>query len=321
VNKSLIALSALLASAAAFAQKPSNPALLVPQVAPELDYGAVPNPLQLPEGIKIGAPSTIKFDSRGHMFLLNRGEWSIAEFGADGTFLRLFGRGLLTSRAHGLRIDKDDNLWVTDGIANVVMKVSQQGDVLMTIGTKGEKGEWNEATGSHRFNQPNDLAFGRNGDIFVAQGHTPEGDGGDPRVLKFDKNGKFIKTWGGRGAEPGKFTEAHGIAVDAHGLLWVADRENQRIQIFDQDGEYLRELKYAGLPSSLEIGDRYIYMTNGFADQLLRLDLNGKVLAATGKTGKGVGEFTEAHTVAVSPTGDVWVADSVGNAVQKFVKK
>jgi sugar lactone lactonase YvrE len=109
--------------------------------------------------------------------------------------------------------------------------------------------------------------------------------------------------------------------VDAKGLLWVTDRENQRIQIFDQDGTYIRELKYGGLPSSLIIGDRYIWVANGFAGQLLQLDLNGKVLAAIGKLGKGVGEFTEAHSVTVSPTGEIWVGDSVGNAVQKFVKK
>jgi DNA-binding beta-propeller fold protein YncE len=101
----------------------------------------------------------------------------------------------------------------------------------------------------------------------------------------------------------------------------VADRENQRIEIFDTDGKFIRELKYAGVPCSLAITDQYIYMVNGFAGQLLRLDLQGKVLAAVGKTGKGVGEFGEAHVVAVSPKGEIYVADSVNAAVQKFVKK
>ena len=310
----------LVVSAAAFAQKPSNPALLVPQAAPELDYVAVPNPLPLPEGIKIGAPSAIRYDAQGHMFLLNRGPQALVEFDENRKFIRIFGDGLL-KRAHGLRIDDAGNLWVTDGIAHVVMKLNRQGEILMTLGTKGEAGKWDEATGSHHFNQPNDLAFGRNGDIFVVQGHTPEGDGGDPRVLKFDKNGKFIKTWGGRGAEPGQFTEAHGIAIDTKGQLWVTDRENQRIQIFDQDGTYISEHKYKGLPSSLIIGDKYIWVANGFVGQLLQLDLNGKVLASIGKTGNGVGEFTEAHSVTVSPSGEIWVGDSVGNSIQEFVKK
>lgn len=320
MKKTPIILCTLLACATAFSQRPDNAALMLPQIAPELDLVAVPKPLPLPEGIKIGAPSAIRFDSRKHMFLLNRGPQALVEFDANGKFIRIFGDGLLT-RAHGLRIDASDNLWVTDGIAHVVMKLNQQGEVLMTLGTKGEGGGWNESDGFHHFNQPNDLAFGRNGDIFVVQGHTPNGDGGDPRVLKFDKNGKFIKTWGGRGSAPGKFTEAHGIAVDAQGMLWVTDRENQRIQVFDQDGKYLREMKFGGLPSSLEIGPQFIYVANGFACQLLRVDLNGKVLAATGKPGTGVGEFTEAHSVTVSPSGEIWVGDSVGNAVQKFVKK
>ena len=105
------------------------------------------------------------------------------------------------------------------------------------------------------------------------------------------------------------------------GLLWVADRENQRIQIFDADGKFIRESKYAGLPCSLDIGKEYIYMVNGFAGQVLRLTLDGTVLAATGKAGNGLGEFGEAHFVAVSPKGELYVADSVNSAVQKFVKK
>jgi len=134
---------------------------------------------------------------------------------------------------------------------------------------------------------------------------------------------QFIKSWGGKGTEPGKFDVAHGIAMDAKGLLWVTDRENQRIQIFDQDGKYIREVKYAGLPCSLDIGKQEIIMVNGFAGQVLRMDLDGKVLAAVGKPGAAGtwGEFGEAHFVAVSPKGEIYVADSVNRAVQKFVKK
>src|SRR4029450_10753199 len=172
--------------------------------------------------------------------------------------------------------------------AHVVMKMNPQGQVLLTLGTKGEAGDWNEATGSHKLNQPNDVAIAANGDIFVAQGHTP-GPRGDARVLKFDKTGRFIKSWGGKGKDPGQFEVAHGLAIDARGLLWVADRENQRIQIFDADGKFVRELKYAGLPCSIDIGRQYIHMVNGFAGQVLRLDLSGKVLAATGRPGTGPG--------------------------------
>ena len=311
-----------------FAQRPSNPALLVPQEAPPLDYVAVPNPLPVPDAAAMGASSDVTFDSQGHLYVLSRGTKPLTEFDENGKFIRAFGDGLFT-RSHGIRIDKDGNIWVTDVGAHTVMKLSHDGQVLLTLGTKGKAGEWNEAAGTQLFNEPNDIAIAANGDLFITQGHTPgAGRGGslqgqNPGVLKFDKNGNFIKFWGGKGTEPGKFEVAHGIAIDAKGLLWVTDRENQRIQIFDQDGKYIREVKYAGLPCSLDIGKENIYMVNGFAGQLLKLDLDGKVLAAVGKPGPAGtwGEFGEAHFIAVSPKGDIYVADSVNRAVQKFVKK
>jgi len=314
-----LAVFALLACAPAFAQRPSDPALLLPQNAPELDYVAVADPLTFPVGTTMGAAASVAFDSKGHLWVLNRGTQPLVEFDANGKFIRGFGEGLFT-RTHGLRFDRDGNIWVTDVGAHIVVKMNPEGQTLLTLGTKGEAGAWDEATGSRHLNQPNDIAFSRSGDVFIVQGHTP-GAAGDPRVLKFDKTGRFIKSWGGKGKEPGQFEVAHGIAIDAKGLLWVTDRENQRIQIFDADGKFIKELKYAGLPCALDIGNRYIYMVNGFAGQVLRLDLNGTVLAATGKPGKGVGEFGEAHFIAVSPKGELYVADSVNSAVQKFVKR
>ncbi|HYR84633.1 MAG TPA: peptidyl-alpha-hydroxyglycine alpha-amidating lyase family protein [Terriglobia bacterium] len=313
-----VALGILLVCTSAFAQRPSDPALLVPQNAPELNYVAVAEPLAFPAGTTLaGAAASVAFDSKGHLFVLTRGQPSLYEFDNNGKLIRSFGEGLFT-RSHGLKIDKDGNIWATDVGAHTVMKISPQGQVILTLGTKGQRGAWDAST--QLLNEPNDIAIGSNGDLFVVQGHTP-GAMGDPRVLKFDKNGKFIKSWGGKGKEPGKFDVAHGIAIDAKGLLWVTDRENQRMQVFDTDGKFVRELKYAGLPCSLDIGNQYIYMVNGFAGQVLRLDLDGKVLAATGKPGKGIGEFGEAHVIAVSPKGEIYVADSVNAAVQKFVKK
>jgi DNA-binding beta-propeller fold protein YncE len=314
-----LAVFALLACAPAFAQRPSDPALLLPQNAPELDYVAVADPLTFPAGTTMGAAASVAFDSKGHLWVLNRGTQPLVEFDATGKFIRAFGEGLFT-RTHGLRFDRDGNIWVTDVGAHIVVKMNPEGQTLLTLGTKGEAGAWDEATGSRHLNQPNDIAFSRSGDVFIVQGHTP-GAAGDPRVLKFDKTGRFIKSWGGKGKGPGQFEVAHGIAIDAKGLLWVTDRENQRIQIFDADGKFIKELKYAGLPCALDIGNQYIYMVNGFAGQVLRLDLNGTVLAATGKPGKGVGEFGEAHFIAVSPKGELYVADSVNSAVQKFVKR
>ena len=301
---------------AALAQRPSDPALLIPAVAPPLDYAWVPKAVGLPEGMTMGAPASVAFDSKGHLFVLTRGDKTFFEFDRNGAFVRSFGEALFT-RSHGLRIDGDDNLWATDVGGHTVMKLSPRGEVLLTLGTKGEAGDWNEATGSRRLNQPNDIAIAANGDVFVVQGHTP-GPAGDARVLKFDKDGQFIKSWGGKGAGPGEFQVAHGIDIDALGLLWVADRENQRIQIFTPDGAYVREIEYAGLPCDLTIGPRFIYMVNGFAGQVLELDLEGNVLAALGRPGTGAGEFGEAHMIAVGPADEIYVADSVNAALLKF---
>jgi streptogramin lyase len=317
MRKTLLAV--LLAVAPLAAQRPSDPALLIPEVAPELDYTVAPSAVTLPEGVTMGATAAVAFDARGHIWVLARGEKTFFEFDENGRYLRSFGDRM--TRAHGLRIDRDGNLWATDVGAHTVIKVSPaSGDVLLTLGTRGQSGVWDEAAGTRLLNQPNDVAIAPNGDVFVIQGHTP-GPGGDARVLKFDRTGRYLTQWGGKGNGQGQFQVAHGAAIDAQGLLWVVDRENQRIQLFDQNGKYVREMKYAGLPCAVDIGKQYVYMVNGFAGQLLRLDLNGKVLAALGKPGKGPGEFGEAHFMAVSPKDEIYVADSVNGALVKFVKK
>ena len=319
MRRAAIAVVVILLGTSVLAQRPSDPALLVPEAAPELDYVVAPTAVTLPDGMTMGAAASVAFDPNGQLFVLTRGDKTFFEFNPDGTFVRAFGDKLFT-RSHGLRIDREGNLWATDVGGHVVVKLNREGQALLTIGTRGEAGEWNEAAGSRKLNQPNDVVIAANGDVFVAQGHTP-GPGGDARVLKFDKTGKFIKSWGGKGSGPGQFQVAHGIAIDAKGLLWVADRENQRIQVFDQDGTFVREVKYKGLPCSIDIGRQYMYMVNGFAGQVLKLDLNGKVLAAMGKPGKGLGEFGEAHMIAVSQKDEIYVADSVNAALVKFVKK
>jgi DNA-binding beta-propeller fold protein YncE len=308
----------LLLAPALLAQRPSDPALLVPETAPPLDYAPAASAVTLPAGTTMGATASVAFDRSGHMFVLTRGTPAFFEFDGNGVFIRAFGERF--TRAHGLRIDGDGNLWATDVGAHVVLKLNTQGEVLLTLGTRGEAGEWNEAASSRKLNQPNDIAIAANGDVYIAQGHTP-GDRGDARVLKFDRTGRFITQWGGKGTAPGQFQVAHGIAIDAKGLLWVSDRENQRIQVFDANGTFVREMKYAGLPCGVDIGRDAVFMVNGFAAQVVKLDLNGKVLAAMGRPGKGPGEFGEAHFIAVSPKGELFVADSVNGALMRLVKQ
>jgi sugar lactone lactonase YvrE len=313
------ALLVVLLSVAVAAQRPSDPALLVPQEAPAMNYAAAPSAVTLPDGVTMGATAAVAFDARGHLWVLTRGAVAFFEFDEKGAYIRSFGEKLFT-RAHGLRIDREGNLWAGDVGAHTVRKFSRDGQVLLTLGTAGEAGEWNEAAASRKLNQPNDVVVADNGDVFIVQGHTP-GPKGDARVLKFDKTGTLLTQWGGKGTGQGQFEVAHGVAIDAKGLLWVADRENQRIQVFDQKGTFVREMKYAGLPCAMDIGREYIYMVNGFAGQVVRMDLAGKVLAVVGRPGKGPGEFGEAHFIAVSPTQELFVADSVNGALVKFVKQ
>src|SRR5688572_839059 len=301
------------------AQRPSDPALLAPQDAPPLDYVVAPSAFTLPAGVTMNATASVAFDAAGNMIVLTRSMEAFYEFDPNGVFVRSYGGNLFT-RAHGIKVDAQGNIWATDVGGHAVYKVDRAGKLLLTLGTKGEAGEWNEAAGSRKLTQPTDVAIAANGDVFVSQGHTP-GANGDARVLKFDKDGRFLAQWGGKGSEPGKFQVAHGLDIDPQGNLWVADRENQRIQVFTPTGTFVREMKFAGLPCSIAIGPRQAFMVNGFAGQIVQMDLTGKVLAVTGKPGKGPGAFGEAHVMAMSPKGEIYVADSVNATLQKFVKR
>jgi len=289
------------------------------QMEPAPDLGVVPaqHTLRLPEGMAMGAPSSVALNSKGHLVVFTRGDHPLLEFDRTGALVRTFGDGLYM-RAHGLRLDSNDNVWTTDVNTHTVIKMSPTGEVLLTIGVKGQSGEWNEAAGQRLLNQPNDVAIASTGDIFVVQGHGR----GESRVLKFDKTGKFLTSWGGNGTGPGQFNQGHSIVIDAAGLVYVADRENRRVQIFNQSGAYIREWKFAGLPCGLYIGpDRQMYLASGFSGQILKLDANGKATAATGQPGKGLGQFGEAHYLSLGPNGEIYVADTVNRALHMFVRR
>jgi sugar lactone lactonase YvrE len=231
--------------------------------------------------------------------------------------VRAFGEGLFV-RPHGMRLDADNNVWATDVNAHIVVKMTPEGKVLLTLGVNGQSGEWNEAAGERLLNQPNDVAIARNGDVFVMQGHGR----GESRVLKFDSRGRFIRSWGGNGAGPGQFDTGHSIVIDDAGLVYVADRENRRVQIFDQDGTYIREWAFKGLPCGLYISpDGDMYLVSGFSGEILRLDKDGKAVGATGQPGKGLGEFGEAHYLTLGPDEEIYVADTVNRVLHKYVKR
>ena len=295
----------------------SIPAVAQTASPPPLDYAVVADSFSLPAGMTFGSTSGVAINSKGHIFVLHRGPNPLMEFDGNGKFIRALGDGLF-DRPHGLRIDAQDNIWTTDVRSHVVYKFSPEGRILLVLGVRDTAGEMHSYGHLRLFNEPNDMAFGPQGEIFVVQGHGR----GEPKVIKFDKDGNFIKAWGKKGTGPGEFDIAHSIAIDAQGLVYVADRNNQRIQVFDADGKYLRESNHPGTPCGLFIDpDQNLWLAHGHAGRLIKLDLNGNVLGSTGSQGKGPGQFGEAHFLAVSAQGDVFVADTLNWRVQKFVRK
>jgi len=284
--------------------------------APPLGYHAIETGLVLPDGIKLGASSGVAFDARGHMWVLNRGEHPLMEFDANRKFVRSFGEGMY-NRPHGLRIDPQGNVWSTDVQGHTVMKMSPKGEVLLTLGTRGQPGAWDESAGTRLLYEPADLAFAPNGDVFIVQGHGR----GEGRVLRFDRAGKFIKSWGGKGSEPGQFDQPHSILVTAQNQVYVADRENRRVQIFDMDGRFIKAWKFAGLPCGLyAAADGQLYLASGFSGQILRLNGDGKPVAMMGQPGKALGEFGEAHYMAIAPDSDIYVADTINAKLHRYAK-
>ena len=286
---------------------------------PPLPYVAVAEAFRLPAGMNFRGTSGIAFNSKGNIFVIHRGPMSVMEFDPDGIFIRGFGDGLF-ERAHGLRIDAEDNIWATDVASNLAYKFDPDGRLQMVLGVKGHSGEWHPFGHLRLLHEPNEAVVGPSGDIFVLQGHGKA----ESLVLKFDKDGNFIKSWGGKGSGPGQLNLPHSLVFDAQGLLYIADRNNARIQVFDADGNYIRESKHPGTPCGLFMGaDQHIWLAHGHVGEIMKLDLNGNVVGvmANAGTGKIPGKYGEAHYIAVSPRDEIFVADTLNWRVQKYVRK
>jgi len=252
-------------------------------------YVTIENFFKLPEGRQWGSTSAVDVDKNGHVWIAERCGGNdctgktvdpILEFDAKtGKLIRSFGANMFLF-PHGICVDKQGNVWITDGhgngkIGHDVIKFSPDGRVLMTLGKPGVAGD-----GPDTFNEPNDVAIAPNGDIFVGDGHNI--GTGNARVIKFSKDGKFIKQWGGHGSGPGQFEVPHGLAFDSKGRLFVADRGNNRIQIFDQEGTFIAEWKQFGRPSGIFIDKKDVLYATDSESQEVRAPAN----AARGNQGK-----------------------------------
>lgn len=311
-----LGLTLALAGTSALAQRPDRPPQSVD--APPLPYQAVPQDevFNLPDGMQFAGVAALAYDEHGDLVVLHRGDNDFLVFDRHGDLVRAFGDDLYTF-SHGLRIDDEGHLWATDAFGQIVQKLSPDGEVLMTLGTRGEPGSWDEEAGTRLLHEPNDVAFGPNGDVYIAQGHGR----GEPKILRFDRDGNFLMSWGGRGEGPGEFAVAHSVVIDDDDIVYVADRENHRIQLFDLDGLYLDEWTYEGMPCGLYLHGDYLYMTTGFDGEVVKVDKSdGTALGAIGGPGDGLGEFGEAHFLVISPhDGAMHVADVVGRKIQTFV--
>ena len=264
------------------------------------DPNSAPNPYTLdagwakpPLGRGLGSTIGLNVDKDGKsMWIYDRCGGNTCEsskiapllkYDASGKVVAAIGTGL-TNFPHGLYVDSDNNIWITDGrgkdkLGHTVIKLAPDGKVLMTFGTPGTGG-----AGDNQFNAPSDVVTAANGDIFVADGH---GEKTNARIVKLDKTGKFIKTWGKEGKAQGEFDGPHGIAIDSAGRVFVADRLNSRLQIFDQDGKFLAEWKQFGRPSGVFIDKNdVIYVADSQSTEKTNPGFKQGIRVGSAKDGK-----------------------------------
>jgi NHL repeat len=332
---------------------------------PEIAFESVPNPLKLPPDMNFGEVTGIAVNSKNHVFVFSRGNSSgpayaataaqLLEFGPNGKFVRELGKNLYAwSFGHAVRVDRQDNIWAIDKGSDMVVRFNPEGHVTMVFGRKQEASDEDTAPLKHpsppkpaedgRFRQVTDVAFGPQGEIYISDGYI------NSRVAKADKNGTWLKSWGDRGKEPGQFNTPHNIATDAQGNVYVADRGNGRIQVFDGDGKFLRAMKIdvpvkddarpaigskptlqsyqqvmtmaPGSPWTLCITPpphQVLYTSDAYPGRIYKLSLDGKVLGYLGESGKQLKQFGWVHGIACPSENVLYVAELLNWRVQKLI--
>jgi hypothetical protein len=291
----------------------------------------------LPRGMG-GAPS-VGLDSRGNLWVFQRrapGEAQLMKFDANKKLVLSVGDDVIghRSKAHGLAVDAEDNVWITDAGLSTVQKISPDGKLLLTLGTNGKRGDWDESKNQRLLWQPVMVAFGRNGDAYISMGHAnespndagssdPENNIGAARVLQVTKDGRFIRQWFGNEVGQGKFVDAHGFAVDPRtGDVWIGDREQYRIVVYSADGKFLRTILTRNLVCAIHFDpEGNPWMGSGQDGQFLKMDRSGKVVGALGNgMGIGPGQLTEASYFVFDKQGNLYTGDTSVGRVTVFRK-
>ncbi|MBL7037680.1 MAG: 6-bladed beta-propeller [Pirellulaceae bacterium] len=283
---------------------------------------------QKPDSFTWGAMSGITVDAHDQIYLFNRSEPTVQIYRTDGALVRSWSAADPIG-THHIKLDPDGNVWTADFRSHVIQKYTPEGKLLLTLGEAGVAG----CDESH-FDGPTDMAFLPSGDVFISDGY------GNRRVAHFDKRGRFVKAWGEEGTGPGQFALPHAIAIDSQSRLYVADRNNARIQVFDTKGKLLAVWDDLMMPWGFAMtkndevwvcgssgakqpdGDGWVITPP--PDQLLmKLSSNGKILlrvplrqtaAAPGKPG----EVDWVHAIAVDSKGNIYLGDIQGKRAQKF---
>jgi len=348
--KSIILFAAVLAA----------PLVAQPKI-PEIRFESVPDYFQYPSEMNLGELSGVAVNSKGHVFMISRSNTSgpifnaiatqLLEFDEKGKFVREIGKGVYGfGYAHGVRIDRDDNMWVVDKGTDVIMRFNPLGHVTMVLGRKEEPTDdhkfpdrsWAPTHRDGYFNQPTDIAWDAQGNMYISDGYV------NSRVAKIDAHGNWIKSWGVRGSAPGQFNTPHNIGLDRQGNVYVADRGNARIQVFTTDGEFIRQIKITppvtpgtkmvlgdtpavppaggnmapGAPWTICITQgptQYLYTSDAYPGRVYKLTLDGKVVGMLGTGGRELGQFNWLHAMACPSENELYVADLNNWRVQKLI--
>jgi DNA-binding beta-propeller fold protein YncE len=278
---------------------------------PALPHKLVPDWAQMPPGWHFGECTGVDVDRNDNVWVFHRGKRQVIQFAPNGRVLAAWD-DVPVKAAHGLEVAPDGNIWLVDVKGHALFEFSPLGRMLRVMANSYNRPGDNDS--KYFFNEPTAVAFNPDGSFYVADGYV------NSRVVKYSKDSEYLLHWGRKGKADGEFDLVHDVTVDGSGRVYVSDRSNARVQIFDANGKFLGKWTHAGSPYGLHYvaRDNAMYMVDGLNNRVLKLDLEGRVLGTFGGFGKTQGRFDAAHHIAVDSKGSVYVVEIRNWRVQKF---